>query len=379
MIYRRELGDLLFRLTLLENASAIKPGAPGVLYGLRFTIGGDQYEVRAGREGATPAFALYRCAEQPCTQVATLSGGLGTTGWEILVAVPLQALGIAEGASVAGLEGFTATGDTTAGAASTFDEIPLPSPQMPVAAVLLGIAPTGTPEAQVLFNTTAGLTNGNFTAEIDSSGLPGGDYQVWAKACLGATCGPAASVAVALGSCSTAVPLISVISRKAHAEAGTFDIPIPLTGAPGVECRGGDGSNDHTLVFTFANPLTSVGGASVTSGSGTVSSGAIDGSDSRNYVVNLSGITNAQVVTIRLAQVNDSAGKRSAAVLVSMAVLLGDTTGSGAVNSSDISQTKAQSGESVSASNFRQDVTVSGSINSSDISLVKSRSGTALP
>ena len=72
-------------------------------------------------------------------------------------------------------------------------------------------------------------------------------------------------------------------------------------------------------------------------------------------------------------------GMSSGNVTVPMAVLIGDTTGNGAVNSSDISQTKSQSGQPVTSLNFRQDVTASGSINSSDISLVKSKSGTGLP
>jgi hypothetical protein len=62
-----------------------------------------------------------------------------------------------------------------------------------------------------------------------------------------------------------------------------------------------------------------------------------------------------------------------------MGVLLGDTTGNGAVNSSDISQTQSQSGLALSNSNFREDVTVNGAINSSDISTVQVQSGTALP
>ena len=65
-------------------------------------------------------------------------------------------------------------------------------------------------------------------------------------------------------------------------------------------------------------------------------------------------------------------------VVIPMSVLLGDTTGSGSVNSTDVSQTKAQSGSTASISNFRTDVTVNGSINSSDVSTVKSKSGTAL-
>ncbi|HXA09773.1 MAG TPA: dockerin type I domain-containing protein, partial [Chthoniobacterales bacterium] len=60
-------------------------------------------------------------------------------------------------------------------------------------------------------------------------------------------------------------------------------------------------------------------------------------------------------------------------------LLIGDTTGDGTVNAGDIGQTKSQSGQPVTASNFREDVTVDGSINAGDIGLVKSKSGTGLP
>jgi hypothetical protein len=63
-----------------------------------------------------------------------------------------------------------------------------------------------------------------------------------------------------------------------------------------------------------------------------------------------------------------------------MAVLVGDTSNSGSVNATDVGQTKATSGQTVDASNFRRDVNVSGSsINASDIGLVKASSGTSLP
>jgi hypothetical protein len=45
-----------------------------------------------------------------------------------------------------------------------------------------------------------------------------------------------------------------------------------------------------------------------------------------------------------------------------MGVLIGDTTGNGAVNSSDIAQTQSQSGQAVTSSNFREDVTANGAI-----------------
>ena len=62
-----------------------------------------------------------------------------------------------------------------------------------------------------------------------------------------------------------------------------------------------------------------------------------------------------------------------------MNVLLGDITANKAVNSSDVSETKARSGTVPTPNTFRTDVTVNGVINSSDITAVKAQSGTALP
>jgi hypothetical protein len=171
----------------------------------------------------------------------------------------------------------------------------------------------------------------------------------------------------------------SVVSRKTHGTAGTFDINLPLTGSPGIECRSGGANGDYTLVFNFANTLAGVGAASVTNGTGSVASSHIDSTDAHNYFVNLTGVGNAQVVTVSLSNVTDSAGDFSSAVSASMGVLVGDTNGDGFVNSADISQTKSQSGTAVTSANFREDVNADGFINSADISLVKSKSGTALP
>jgi hypothetical protein len=86
-----------------------------------------------------------------------------------------------------------------------------------------------------------------------------------------------------------------------------------------------------------------------------------------------------QTLTIALNNVADSSGAVSAAVSTSMSVLIGDTNGNRAVNSSDIAQTQSQSGQPVNSTNFREDVTVNGVITSSDIALVQSQSGTGLP
>jgi probable HAF family extracellular repeat protein len=172
------------------------------------------------------------------------------------------------------------------------------------------------------------------------------------------------------------VVLTGAVSRKIHG-ATPFDIDLPLMGDPGIECRSGGASGNYQLIFTFADNLSSVGNASVTSGAGSVSSRMID-ADTHKYIVNLTGVTNAQVITVDLTSVVDSTGNSSSSVPISVGILQGDTTGNGSVNSSDVSQTKLRSGQAVNTANFRTDVVVSGSINSTDVSAVKLKSGTSL-
>ncbi len=177
--------------------------------------------------------------------------------------------------------------------------------------------------------------------------------------------------------CTPPLVPVTVVSAKTHGTAGVFNLDLPVTGNPGIECRTGGPNGNHTLVFNFANPLNSVAGASVT-GTESVSSSAI-GTDRHQYIVNLTGVANAQKITVTLSGGSGTAGNSAATLPVVMGVLLGDTTANGAVNSSDVSQTQAQSGQTVSTDNFREDVTANGAINSSDIGTVQANSGTALP
>ena len=164
------------------------------------------------------------------------------------------------------------------------------------------------------------------------------------------------------------------VSRKTHNNgAGTFDIDLPFSGTPGVECRSSGGN--HKVVFTFGSPVT-VDGVAVTSGSAG-SSGPTLSNGGTEVAVDLSGVTNAQRVTVTLLGVSDGTNKND--VAARMGILVGDTNGSGGVTTSDIGQTKAQSGQPLSNTNFRQDVNISGSINTSDIGTVKAASGTTLP
>ena len=167
----------------------------------------------------------------------------------------------------------------------------------------------------------------------------------------------------------------TVVSRKTHGNAGTFDINLPLTGNPGIECRSGGPNSDYQVVFVFPSPVT-VSGASVVPGSGKsarMAGSPIVSPDGRTVTLNLTDVSDAQTVSLTLSGVND--GTSTHDVSVQMKVFVGDTTGNGAVTASDVSQTKARTGQAVTNSNFRSDVTVNGTVTASDVSLVKSRSG----
>ena len=174
----------------------------------------------------------------------------------------------------------------------------------------------------------------------------------------------------------TAAPLqmSAVVSRKTHAAAGPFDISLPLTGEPGVECRSSAGN--HTLVFTFNNNVVG-GSASVTSGTATISANPTFVGNA--ITVNLTGVADAQKITVTLSNVTDEFGQLLPNTAVSMNMLIGDTTGSKTVNATDVTQTKGQSGTTLTSANFRQDVNVSGSITASDVAVVRSRSGFSVP
>jgi hypothetical protein len=168
--------------------------------------------------------------------------------------------------------------------------------------------------------------------------------------------------------------ITSVVSRKTHDAAGTFDVDLPLTGGPGIECRSTGGA--HTFVFTFSNNIAS-GNASVTGGTGSVSgSPAISGN---TMSVDLSGVTDDQQITVTATSVMDTFGQTLPDTAVNAVILMGDTTATSSVNASDVAQTKAQIGASVDASNFRTDVNANGTINATDASQVKANLGKSFP
>jgi hypothetical protein len=168
--------------------------------------------------------------------------------------------------------------------------------------------------------------------------------------------------------------LTTAVSRKTHGGAGTFDIPLPLSGEPGVECRSTGGA--HTLVFTFSNNVVS-GNAAVTSGIGSVTGSPTFSGNT--MTVTLSGVTDVQRITVTLSNVTDTSAQVLPDTAVSVNMLIGDTTGNKTVNAGDVAQTKGQSGVAVTGTNFRNDINAGGSINASDVAQVKANAGHTLP
>ncbi|MGI8820576.1 MAG: dockerin type I domain-containing protein [Chthoniobacterales bacterium] len=176
------------------------------------------------------------------------------------------------------------------------------------------------------------------------------------------------------------VPVItptSAVSRKTHNSAGDFDVDL-LGSNPAVECRLGQGAgaDTHQIVVTFGTNITVSGSpqAQVTSGTGNVSSVVVNGSTA---TITLTGVSNAQRLTVTLSSVNN--GTTTADVAIPMSVLAGDVNSDGSTNSGDAIQTRAHAGEGTSTSNFRFDVNTDGNVNSGDAVAVRARSGTSLP
>ena len=140
---------------------------------------------------------------------------------------------------------------------------------------------------------------------------------------------------------SVVMQLLSTVSRKTHGSAGTFDVDLPQTGLPAIECRTSGVANDYTIVFVFIDNV-SVQSAAVTTGIGSVNGFSVVGNQ---VIVNLTGVTNVQTVVVTLAGVND--GINTSDVQATMRVLIGDSNSDGHVNASDLAQTKSRIGQAV--------------------------------
>ena len=116
-------------------------GNPGVLYGLDLTANGVRYEVRVQRvpgpsydSAGGASFGLFRLGQNGLwRQVATLRGGYGTTGAEVVFSLPLRDLGPSRSHHLRGITAFTGLGAFDVGPMRLLDT------------ARLSRSPTGTP------------------------------------------------------------------------------------------------------------------------------------------------------------------------------------------------------------------------------------------
>jgi RHS repeat-associated protein len=160
--------------------------------------------------------------------------------------------------------------------------------------------------------------------------------------------------------------LTSAVSQVTHSFAGTFNLNLPLSGAPGVEMRNAAGA--YKLILTFDRNVLSDTSTTLAAGVGSVSSTTFSGSTA---TVQLSGIADRQTITVELDNVVGVTGV-NAKVLVSMSICIGDVTQSGAVTVEDINAVKAHSGNAVTSSTFQYDLNHDGYIDSIDTAQDKS-------
>jgi photosystem II stability/assembly factor-like uncharacterized protein len=163
--------------------------------------------------------------------------------------------------------------------------------------------------------------------------------------------------------------LLAAASRKKH-----FDIDLPLTGAPGIECRDGR----LKVAFTFNHPIASVD--EVTTSCGSVDQSLVDNSDPTTFLVILTDAQcNTEYVTLTLTGIHDDEGNSLSATTVTLGTLRGDINGDGFVNGHDTDALVAARGQETDETNFRADLNSDGRIDSSDAKLLRPAIGTHLP
>ena len=159
---------------------------------------------------------------------------------------------------------------------------------------------------------------------------------------------------------------VTAVSRKSHRAAGDFDIDLPLTGNPGIECRKPGLNGSYRMVVTFGNAPTVDGPVAVTSGTGTVSNYAVDGQE---VTINLAGVTNKQTISVTVGGVHN--GAINGDVIIPMQIATGDVNGDAVVTRADVTEVQGQIGQTVTEDNFRDDVTADGRITNADVRLIK--------
>jgi hypothetical protein len=171
--------------------------------------------------------------------------------------------------------------------------------------------------------------------------------------------------------------LQSAVLRRVHGAAGTFDLPLTLTTPPTInhnpttEPRSG---TTHQIVLTYDKPL-STATVNVTEGTAVKNSSLVGST----VVVNLTGVTNAQYVTVSLTSVGSTDGGTGGIGEARVGFLEGDVNQSRVVTVADLGLVNAQLAQPVTAANFLKDVNATGTLTVADKGITNSRLTNSLP
>ena len=165
----------------------------------------------------------------------------------------------------------------------------------------------------------------------------------------------------------------SVVSRKVHGGAGTFDLGLSgIATNPTTESRQGP---THTLVFVF-DKVVMGGIAQVVEGIATAGTPTFNGNQ---LTVPLSGVNNQQYVTVAVSNVSSTDGGSGGSGMIRVGLLVGDVNHNRVVTLSDLGQVNAQIAQPVTASNYLADVNASGTLSLADKGIVNAQLTKALP
>lgn len=126
--HRPDLDDLYVKIDVGRLATSTSPAGvleTGMLYGARFTIDDNIYELRAQGLGGPllqgeGMFGLFECPEV-CSEIAELKGGYGTVGENVVASIPLRHLGLEDGGQIADIELFAGPGSYLLGLTRLLD------------------------------------------------------------------------------------------------------------------------------------------------------------------------------------------------------------------------------------------------------------------
>jgi hypothetical protein len=162
-------------------------------------------------------------------------------------------------------------------------------------------------------------------------------------------------------------------SRKVHGAVGTFDLPLSLVPTdPTTEPRQGPA---QTVVLTFNKPANGAT-VTVTEGTATASAPTFSGND---VIVALSGVSNAQYVTVTLTNITSSDGGTGGSASVRIGYLACDVNQNRVVTGADLGLVNAQLAQPVTAANYLKDVNASGALTVADKAITNTNLTRSLP